>query len=181
MMKKGFMAAIAVVIVSGGIYGVNGTYAAQESTDVSTVIDEITISEGREKVKNRLGFMEEFQEELHSRNEAKIERLELHQQIIEKKDQLLDLTLAASKSDNKEMVSELKEVKKQIQAVNNDLKDLHKLIKVEKNEFNKLVKHEEIDLAHKQANQMLSLGEKVNEKLRDKVELLDELIAILNK
>ena len=132
-------------------------------------------------MKNRLGFMEEFQEELHKRNDAKIERLELQQQIVEKKDQLLDLTLAASKGDNIEKLSELKEVKEQIQAVNNDIKDLHKLIKVEKTEFKKLVKNKKIDLAHNQANQLLSLGEKVNEKLQDKVELLDEMIAILSE
>ncbi len=182
-MKKGIMAAIMALVFAGGFYGVNASFAAEEGTNLSTAIEEVAVLlDGTEKVNNRLDFMEEFQGELHSRNDLKIERLKLHQQIVEKNDQLIDLTLKArKKGDNKEKISDLKEVKKQIQVVNNDLNDLHKLIKVEIAEFRKLVKNKKLDLAHRQAKQLLSLGEKVNKKLQNKVDLLDEMIVILSE
>lgn len=118
--------------------------------------------------------MKEHKDELQARKEMKSERLEIRKQIGEKKDQLLDLALEASLSEDSEKATEVNELRQQMKAVQDEITAIHEEMKEKKPTSKE-------DRSEEKFEELRLLGEQVNEKLQDELEILDQLIALLSE
>lgn len=134
----------------------------------------------KRKSKLKLEQMKEFRDEKHKMNELKIERLKLETQEVEKHDILLDLYLEARENGKSEALKEAKEVKRQIMEINKEIKDLHVQLRKEEKEFRKDLKKGDLDSAKEHLNKIIEIKASINEKVSERIVVLDEIIDILS-
>lgn len=135
----------------------------------------------REEMKtNRLEMLKALQDEIHQINGLRMERLDVRGEIIGKHDLLLDLYITARENENEEALMAAKEVKVQLKELNGELQALHEQIKTTRQSLKEAKQNGETDQIELLVSEIISLGNEMNNKLKDKVGLLDEIIDILS-
>ncbi|MFC0186873.1 hypothetical protein ACFFJY_01175 [Fictibacillus aquaticus] len=118
----------------------------------------------------------QFQEELHKANQIRFERLEIKQDILQKKDELLQLR-AHRIADKKG--AGLTDVRKQMKEIRSDLIQLQKKSATAKKEFKAAMKKKNHAEAKQKMDSWLLVQEEINAKLKEKVKLMDLMIVKL--
>ena len=168
-MKKGIIASVGVVMLLGGsFYGIKSVSAAENTPKVEAKAT--TGHWGK-----RLEVLGQYKDQIHQVNKLREDRLDLKKQLIDKKDQLLDLMLAAKNSGNKEAVKQAKAAKKQVKSLNGEMKTLLHEGKDERKALKEAVKKGD---ASEQFTKVLATNEQINEKMKEKLAELDKMIEI---
>lgn len=169
-MKKGIIASIGVVMLLGGsLYGIKSVSAAEIQPKV-----EAKAATGH--FGKRLEVRSQYKDQIHQVNKLREERLDLRKQMVEKKDQLFDLFLAAKNSGNKEKFKQAKVVKKQFKSLNGEMKTLVKEGQAEKKTLKDAVKKGE---ASEEFTKLIGTHQQINEKMKEKLAELDKMIEVL--
>ncbi|MEH7299697.1 hypothetical protein [Neobacillus drentensis] len=166
-LKKGLVVGIGALLLLGGTYQIQSAYAADNP---QTVV-------AKEPNGKKFEKLSKYQEQIHLVKQLREERLDLKKQMVEKKDQLVDLFLAAKKSGNKEVLKKVKESKKQLKTKNGELKALLTTGKDERKALKEAVKAGD---ATEQFNKVIAVQKQVNEKMKEQLALLDQMLASLN-
>lgn len=179
-MKKGIIVGIGMaVLLGGGFYGINSAFAdsnqeQNNSTQVVQAPKEDNIHLGK-----RFKVLSQHKEQIHQINKLKEERLDLSKQIVEKRDQLVDLLLTAKQSGSKEELKQAKTVKQQLKSLNQDIKNLLKDGRNERKDLKQAVKNNSSDGADS-FNQLITTHQQINTKMKEKIDQLNKLIAIFS-
>ncbi|MCM2536012.1 hypothetical protein NDK43_31620 [Neobacillus pocheonensis] len=99
--------------------------------------------------------------------------------MIEKKDQLLDLLVAAKNSGNKDEFKQAKDVKKQLKSLNGEMKSLLKDGNDERRALKDALKNTN-GQGSDQFNKLLTTSQQINDKLKSKLDDLNKMIDIFN-
>lgn len=170
--------------------GVTAAFA-EEPEDLNSKMDEFKrlreefikkrdeIKQLREDRMPRYEVLKEFTEEIHQINALRIERNNLKNQIIEKNDTILDLYIEARENDNKEALEQAREKRQGIQGINQELRGLHEQLNEARRDFKEEIKNNNIESAREYINQIIEIKTAINEKMQEKIEMLDEIIDIL--
>ncbi|WP_413306857.1 hypothetical protein AA0X95_06540 [Bacillus sp. 1P10SD] len=165
-LKKGLVVGIGALLLLGGTYQIQTAHAADNP---QTVV-------AKEHKGKKFEKLSKYQEQIHQVNQLREERLDLKKQMVEKKDQLIDLFLTAKKSGNKEALKQVKESKKQLKTKNGELKALLTKGKDERKALKEAVKAGD---ATEQFNKVIAVQKQVNEKMKEQLALLDQMLASL--
>jgi hypothetical protein len=166
-MKKIIPAALAFALLSSG----SVTVFAQQADNVQVV---------KEKREHHFRHMKNFEAEVHKANELKIERLEIKKEIVQKKDKLFSLHVKAAEGDNKEKRSGNKAIWQEMKQIHKDLKALNQEAHNTKKSMHEAMRADDEKLAKEKMTQWLSINEKINNKLSEKSQKLDEIIKQYN-
>ncbi|KRE30032.1 hypothetical protein [Paenibacillus sp. Soil522] len=175
-MKKKFAALMVSLMMFAGV----GSAYASDVPPAPPVNESMMDGEETAFHTQKLDVLKEFQDELHKINALRVERLGLKTQIVQKQDQILDLTIEARENGDKEALKQAAEVRKQLHKVNAELKVLWKKVAAEKKAFEKAVKDGSDERAQKHIDNTIVLFGKINGKLGQKIGLLDQMIAVLS-
>ncbi|KPU27152.1 hypothetical protein TR13x_06205 [Caloranaerobacter sp. TR13] len=170
---------VMLLTIAGGAFAEGPNNFARDFSEKPFKLSEKPF-EIRARENLRFEAMKEFKDELHKINQLRIERLSLRMQIIEKHDTLLDLYIEARENGNVEALKEAREVRKQVREINREIKDLFKQIRSERKAFREDVKNNDFDSAREHINKVIELKTLINEKISEKIVLLDEVIDILS-
>ncbi|WML58980.1 hypothetical protein [Neobacillus sp. PS2-9] len=165
-LKKGLAVGIGALLLLGGTYQIQSAYAADNP---QTVV-------AKEHNGKKFDKLSKYQEKIHQVNQLREERLDLKKQMVEKKDQLVDLFLTAKKSGNKEALKQVKESKKQLKTRNGELKALLTKGKDERKELQEAVKAGD---ATEQFDKVIEVQKQVNDKMKEQLSLLNQMIDSL--
>ncbi|WP_274654717.1 hypothetical protein [Paenibacillus humicola] len=124
-------------------------------------------------------LLQQFQDELHKIDALRVERLDLKSQIVQKRDKLIDLTLAARKSGDKAALQKAAGIRKQITALNGTIKPLLSQMKNERKQLREAVKARDKQAAKSAFDHILATFGQINDKLKEKSGLYDQMIAAL--
>ncbi|OEF99462.1 hypothetical protein BHF71_09120 [Vulcanibacillus modesticaldus] len=168
---------IAMLLVGLMLIGGTGAVFAQElaANDQQKLLDE-----RYEMRELHFKAIKEFQEEFHKINQLKRERLGQRIEISEKHDTILDLYIVAKENGDREALFAAREIRKEIRAVNREIKALFEEVHSERKAFRVQVKNDDFKAAQIHLNNVISLLEKINDKLEIKKELLDSVIEVLS-
>ncbi|ANX14267.1 hypothetical protein ABE41_019815 [Fictibacillus arsenicus] len=166
-MKKILPAALAFALLSSG----SVTVFAQQADNVQAV---------KEKREHHFRHMKNFEAEVHKANELKIERLEIKKEIVEKKDKLFSLHVKAAEGGNKEKRSGNEAIWQDMKQIHKDLKALNQEAHNTKKSMHEAMRADDEKLAKEKMTQWLSINEKINNKLSEKSQKLDEIIKQYN-
>jgi hypothetical protein len=172
--KKGLIAGVGAVILLGGAYGVSSVYA-DSSTSTNPAPAAAKAHAGH--LGKRLAVLGQYKTQIHQVNQLREQRLDLQKQILDKRDKLMDLVIAAKQSGDKAKIKQAKDVKKQI----NDLhKEIKPLLQSQRNDA-KAVKQalKNGSDASEQYKSLIAAQLQVNEKMKQVSDNLDKLMAIL--
>ncbi|WP_423799720.1 hypothetical protein [Neobacillus sp. SAB-20_R2A] len=168
-MKKTLIAGVAALTLLGGAYGIQSVSAA--ASNPKSV--ETKASGGH--LGKKLELASQYKDQIHQINQQRKERLSLRSQIVDKKDQLLDLVLEAKNSGNKEKFQQAKDVKRQVKSMNKELKTLMKDGRSDRKSLKDAVKNGNGSEVFKE---VIATQQQVNEKLKQIAADLDKLIDI---
>lgn len=128
----------------------------------------------------RLDLLKEFNAEIHSVNAIRLERNQLHNQVIQDQDKMVDLILQAREAKNKDAIMAAKEVKQQLKAVNDEISALHEQSKAANQAFRAALKAKDKDQAHSELQNIININTSINNKIKEKIELLSSMVDILS-
>jgi hypothetical protein len=172
-MKKVIIAGVgAVMLLGGGFYGMKSVSAAENPTNAAVSTQTSTAHH----VGKRFTILSQYKEQIHQINQLREERLDLKKQMVEKRDQLLDLFLAAKNSGNKDKLKQAKAVKQQFKSINGEMKNLNQDAKDQRKALKEALKN---GTENGQFEKLLSTNQQINEKMKAKVSELDKLIDAL--
>ena len=126
-MKKGLLVGVGMVVLIGGsLFGINSAFAdTNQAQNNSTQVVQAP-KEDKLHLGKHFNVLSQHKDQIHQINKLKEERLDLSKQLVEKRDQLVDLLLAAKKSGNKDEFKQAKEVKSQLKSIKLDIRSLLK-------------------------------------------------------
>ena len=173
MVKKVMCAGMGAVMLLGSVYGMKSVSAAANPQKVEAK----AVAQTDSHIGKRLAFRAKYTDQIHQMNKLRAERLDLKKQSVEKKDQLMDLVLAAKQSQDKDRLKKVREVKKQLKAIHSDIKLLMKDARAERKELKAAVRKGD---AKAQFAKLISTQQQINEKMKAEVAELNKMIDILN-
>jgi chromosome segregation ATPase len=172
--KKGILVGVSMaVLLGGGIFGIKGAFADTNETQVVQAPQ----ANNQQHIGKRVNFLNQHKDQIHQLNQLKEDRADLTKQLLQKRDQLLDLVLAAKTSRNKAEIKQAKALKPQLKSLNQDIKNLVKEGKNERVALKQAIKDNSSDVTN-QLNQLISTHQQINAKMKDKIAQLDQLIGI---
>ena len=163
-MKKLMLSAIAFVVITG-------------SAAVVSAQTEQNVKIAAEKKEMKFKNIENFQENVHKANQLKIEQLELKKQIVQKRDKLFDLHMKANKSEASNKNNGRSAFRQDMKQIHQDLRALRKESHETRKAMREAMKAKDMKLVSEKIQQSLAINEKINNKLKEKVAKLDEIIA----
>ncbi|MEH7331205.1 hypothetical protein V7161_00955 [Neobacillus drentensis] len=167
-LKKGLIVGVGALMLLGGVYKIQSVSAAENTPS------KVEAKAGH--AGKRLEVLSQFKDQIHQVNQLREDRLDLKKQMIEKRDQLLDLVVAAKQSGNKEDIKQAKEVKQQLKTLNSDMKTLIQEGRDERKTLKEDLKKGE---GSEQFTKVIATQQKINEKMKEKLAELDKMIEIL--
>ncbi|MED1468503.1 hypothetical protein [Bacillus salipaludis] len=173
MVKKVMVAGIGAVMLLGGVYGMKSVSAAANPQKVEAK----AVPQTNSHIGKRLAFRAQYTDQIHQLNKLRAERLNLKKQLVEKKDQLMDLVLAAKQNRDKDKLKQVREAKNQLKALHSDIKPLMKDARAERKELKAAVKKGD---AKAQFVKLISTQQQINEKMKAELAELNKMIDILN-
>ncbi|MFT9494463.1 hypothetical protein [Anaerosolibacter sp.] len=174
-MKKIFVMLLVGIMVFASV---GSAFAVEPANDQMKTEQRKAMREERKT--DRLEMLKALQDEIHQINELRMERLDVRGEIIGKHDLLLDLYITAKENGNDAALMAAKEVRVQLKGLNDELQALHEQIKTTRQLLKEAKQNGETDQVELLAGEIISLGNEMNNKLEDKVGLLDEIIDILS-
>lgn len=172
-MKKVIIAGVgAVLLLSGGFYGMKTVSAAENQSNVVSSAPTKAVSHHGKKAVNLI----QYKDQIHQLNKLREDHLDLQKQLVEKQDQLLDLTQAAKTSGNKDKMKQAKPVRQQLTKLNREMKPLVKESKKERKALKVALKN---GSASDQYNKLIATNQQINNKMKQISAELDQLISIL--
>jgi chromosome segregation ATPase len=173
-MKKGILVGVSMaVLLGGGVFGIKSALADTNTTQVV----QAPKANSQQHVGKRFNFLNQHKDQIHQINQLKEDRADLTKQLLQKRDRLLDLFLAAKTSKNKDEIKQAKSLKPQLKSLNQDIKNLVKEGKTERASLRQAVKDNSSDVTS-QINQLISTHQQINAKMKDKISQLDQLIGV---
>jgi hypothetical protein len=169
-MKRVMIAGVGTLMLLGSAYGIQNVSAAGNPQTFEAKV--ATVHVGK-----RVEVLSQFKDKIHQVNQLREERLDIKKQIVEKKDTLLDLLIAAKTSENKEDLKQANEAKKQIKAINAEMKTLATVGKDERRALKEAVKKGE---GSEQFTKLIATQQQMNKKMKVKLGNLDKMIELLN-
>ncbi|MGD9678653.1 MAG: hypothetical protein AB7V16_09965 [Vulcanibacillus sp.] len=166
-----------------GLILLGGTSSAFAQANVGNNTDffeELDLSKDA-KSNPRFIALKEFIEEFHIINDLLIEGHELKIDLTEKKDVVLDLTLAAYEISDFEALKSARDVSKEIKIINNQITVFREQIKTERDLFNQSIKNNELDVAQEHINTTINLTDSINQLTEQKLIIYDNIIDILSR
>jgi len=133
-----------------------------------------------EQMTEKLNLKKEFTEEIHQVNNLRIEKSQLQIQIIEKRNQLVDLYIEAREIGNREALKAAKEERNQIKGIRDEIKALHEQATAAREAFREAVKNNDMETANAEIEKLIDIHSSINDKMEEKVEVLDTIIDILS-
>lgn len=130
--------------------------------------------------KLRIVKLKEFADEIHQINALRIERNQLQTQKIERQDQLLDLYIEAAEAGDTEALKAAKEERQKIKAIHEEIRILHEQAGEARNAFREAVKSKDIETAGAELEKLIDILSSINDKIKEKIEVLDAIIGILS-
>ncbi|WP_379134776.1 hypothetical protein [Paenibacillus sp. sgz500958] len=172
-MKKKIAAMMIGFMMVGGM---GSAFAAETATVPvkSKVEEKATIKKEAAVVKVR-----EYNADLHIINGLRAERLQYKSQVVAKQDVILDLTLAAKDSGNDEALEAAKTIQADIKVLNQANGDLMEQFASHLSAFRTANKDNDTALAHNELSEASAVLSEVNANLKQKIELMDEVISVL--
>ncbi|MGG1679356.1 hypothetical protein ACIFOT_27075 [Neobacillus sp. NRS-1170] len=167
-LKKGLIVGVGALMLLGGVSKIQSVSAAENQPA------KVEAKAGH--AGKRLEVLSQFKDQIHQVNQLREDRLDLKKQMIEKRDQLLDLVVAAKQSGNKEDMKQAKEVKQQLKSLNSDMKTLIQEGRDERKALKEALKNGE---GSEQFDKLTATQQKINEKMKEKLAELDKMIEIL--
>ncbi|HYE83425.1 MAG TPA: hypothetical protein VEG39_14810 [Clostridia bacterium] len=149
------------------------------SSSMAVFAEELAVQNEKVKKMGAAG-LKEFTEEVHQINALRVEAHQLKIQLIEKQDKLFDLFAEAKEAENKEVFKAAKEERKQIKAVNDEMKALHEQAVTARKAFKEALKNNDKETAGAELEKFINSHETINDRQEDKVEILDKVIDILS-
>ena len=179
-MKKGLLAGVGMVVLLGGsVFGIKSAFAdTNQAQNNSTQVVQAPKADNQHLGK-RFNVLSQHKDQIHQINKLKEDRLDLSKQMVEKRDQLVDLLLAAKQSGNKDEMKQAKTVKQQLKSLNQDIKNLLKDGQNERKALKQAVKNNS-GAGTDQFNQLISTNQQINAKMKEKIDQLNKLITIFS-
>jgi hypothetical protein len=146
--------------------------------EANTSVVENSLEEAQ--ILKKLNLMKEFTEEIHQINALRVEKNQLQIQVVEKKDKLVDLRMTAMEIGDKEALTEVKEKRKEVQVINDEIRALHQQVTTTKTTFKEAVKNDDIETATLEMGKLINIHTSINAKIKEKTLLLDMIIDILS-
>lgn len=163
---------LTVLLVGLMVFGSIGSVFANEGFGEDEILEQ--------KLEGfRFKGLKEFKEERHVINDLRIERLKLRIEVIEINDEIADLVLEAVEEKNIEALKEAKAVREEVKVINEELKGLHNSIKTEKSLFKEAMSNKDLGTAKTHLDNIIELLKELNQKIENRIELLDVIIKIL--
>ncbi len=174
-MKKGIIVGVgAALLIGGSLFGINNAFAADSQNQSGN-----TAAAQVQHLGKRFAVLNQHKDQIHQINQIREDRLELRKQLVEKRDQLLDLVLAAKNSGNKEQLKQAKAIRPQIKSLNQEIKGLIKEDRNEKQSLKQALKNNTGD-GNNEFNQLISTQQQMNDKMQALMDQLDKMIAIFS-
>lgn len=175
-MKKAIIAGVgAVMLLGGGFYGIKSVFAAENPTNLTNPAVS-TQSNTAPHSGKRFAILSQYKEQIHQINQLREDRLDLKKQMVEKRDQLLDLFLAAKNSGNKEKLKQAKAVKQELKSINGEIKTLVNNGQDQRKALKEALKS---GTENDQFSKLLSTSQQINAKMKEQITELDKLIDAL--
>jgi hypothetical protein len=164
----------AMIMLLVGLMLFGGTIAAyaEEPADLS---GEALLENG-----SGTGILKEFTEEIHRLNDLRIERKQLEIQLIGKRDQLIELRLEAKEAGNKEVLEAARKEREQLKTANDEIRALHEQAAEAREAFREAIKGKDTERAGAELDKLTNAVSSINEKLENKIEVLNTIIDILS-
>jgi len=121
-----------------------------------------------------------FQDELHQVADLRIAWHNLSIQILEKKSTILTLTVEAQQNQNMEALKAAREIKQELNPINEAIRSLHEQLRTEHEAFWQSLKTGDFDEAEVHIQNWISLGESINANVESKLPIFDSIIDILS-
>jgi acetyl-CoA carboxylase carboxyltransferase component len=173
LLKKVIIAGVGVaLLLGGGFYGMKTVSAAGNQSNVVANAPSTTASQHGKKAVN----LSQYKDQIHQLNKLREDHLDLQKQLVEKQDQLLDLTQAAKTSGNKDKMKQAKPVRQQLTKLNREMKPLVKESNTERKALKVALKN---GSASDQYNKLIATNQQINDKMKQISAELDQLISIL--
>ncbi|WP_066368646.1 hypothetical protein [Neobacillus fumarioli] len=172
--KKGLIAGVGAVMLLGGAYGVSSVYADSTTSSHSA---SVTAEAHAGHLGKGLTVLNKYKTQIHQVNQLKVEHLDLQKQILEKRDKLMDLVIAAKESGNKEKLKQAQVVRKQINDLKKEMKPLLKTQHSDAKALKQALKNGKD--ASEQFKSLITVQRQINEKMKQEVSDLDKLLTIL--
>ncbi|WP_410511723.1 hypothetical protein PaeBR_16840 [Paenibacillus sp. BR2-3] len=173
-MKKKIAAMMVGFMVIGGMGSAFAAEAVTNQTPKSKLVEKVKENKGASINRAR-----EYKDDLHVINSLRAERLSWKAQIVGKQDEILDLTVAADDNGNYEALQAAKQVHADIRVLNKENGELMKAFASDLAAFREADKAKDTVLAHSKLSEASGVLAEVNGNLKEKAELLDEIISIL--
>ena len=167
---------ITLLMVGLLLFGGSGAVFAQEAE----MFEEMPLvqEEGDSGIKYEA--LKEFQDEFHQLNQLHIEHLQLKEEIVAKHDSIIDLYIEARENGDKEALNATREVRKELNAVNQEIRGLADQLKAESQSFREDAKNEDFEAAEEHMMNRISIAESIIDLQQEKIDLLESIIEILS-
>jgi|GEM_PF-1466457 len=180
------MKRIIAMILMVCVFAVGGGSAYAYPVEETTPLEEnINISEGEvdfndlREAQHRFNIIKELRDEIQQLNQIKIQRLELRIEVAERQGSILDLYINARDNQMKEELQQAREVRQKIKTLNNQLNEHREEVRVEAESFRQAVKNNEVEEARLRIHNIINIKTLINNKISNKILLMDEIIDIL--
>lgn len=163
---------LTVLLVGLMVFGSIGSVFANEGLPEDEILEE-------KLDKPKFKGLKEFIQERHIINDLRVERLKLKIEVIEKNDKIADLVLEAIEEKNIEALKEAKAVREEVKVINEELKSLNNNLQSQKSLFKEAMSNKDLETAKAHLDNIIEMLKEVNQKIENKIELLDVIIKIL--
>ncbi len=173
------------------VFGSLGAAFAEESNDTTmeSILEEaqdaktsrLEMQAFREEQKTeRFNLIKEFAEKIHQINALRIERNQLQIQVIEKQDLLVDLYIKARESGDNETLKAAMEERQKIKEIRDQIKTFHEQAAEARKAFREAIKNNDKETANEEIDNLIDNHIMINDKIEEKVEILENIIKILS-
>lgn len=170
-MKRILTMLLVSLMVLGGLSAVFAE--GQNIESLNSMVEDI-------QVPKRLELVKEFVDETHQINALRAERNQLQVQVVEKQDKLADLYIMARENGNIEALQAAKEKRVQIKAIHSEIKVLQQQAEAAKTAYKAALKNKDMETASREITNIVNAHVSINNKIREKIQILDMMIDILS-
>lgn len=175
--KKLLMVLLAATFLIGG----SGTALAAPNTNNHGVNadDELAVTASGATAK-MVTVLKQFEDEYHQLAALESEFLGMKQEEVQKKDQILSLTIDAVENDNKDALQEARKLHQDLKKITKDIQNLTKQAKDEQTAFRQACKGGDLGTAGTHITNEIDLRSQINVKLQEKLGIFDQIISVLS-
>lgn len=189
-MKKvmaGILTGLLILTLAGNVYAVDQNLNQAQIKENRMLMQEEKrlareqrLQEREEARLAKLNMLKEFSDELDQLSLLQRENLTLRIEISSSHQQIRNLLLAAIENGDEEALTAAREVRQELQVINEEMKALHTQLSDERQGFREAMKNKNMPEAQNHIDNMLRLKASINEQNKIKIDLLQRIITILS-